>query len=157
MCRVYFSAFYEDCIIENKILSLCEILLMALMNPEKTIIRRRNLLPFHRLDFIRMIYNKSHTQAKNLPSCHEMENNCVFPRKRTIPEKTCLLTPILQGGIAFFAIFSRRFAFSHKTARNGNKSALLSGLRHSLDICRKIVYLPTQSAVLSRNRFKSYV
>lgn len=130
---------------------------MALISSEKLIIRERNLLPFHGLNLIHMIYKKSYTQPDNLSSCYEKRNTLGFPRNRRISGNICLLTLILQGEIALFAIFSTIFRFSQKIARNGNKSALLSGLRHSLGICRKIVYLPKQSGVLLRNRFKSYV
>ena len=110
---------------------------MALMNPEKSMIRRKNLLPFHRLDFIRMIYNKSHTQAENLPSCHEGENNCVFPRKCTIPENICHLTPILQGGIAFFAVFSIKCRLCQEIARNGKKYVALPDSGKDLGLSEK--------------------
>jgi len=116
---------------------------MAVMNPGKSIIRRKNLLPFHRLDFIRMIYKKSHTQANNLSSCHEMENNCVSLRNRTILEIICHLTPILQGGIAFFAVFRAMFRFSRNIARIKNKSVALPDLRRDSGFPKKSLILRT--------------
>ena len=95
-----------------------------------------------------MIYNKSHTQAENLPSCHEMENNCVFPRKRTIPEKICLLTPILQGGIALFAIFSIKCRLYQEIARNGKKHVALPDSGKDLGSSEK--------SLISRNNLLSF-
>jgi len=101
---------------------------MAMINPEKSIIREKKLSPFHRLDFIRMIYKKSHAQPENLPSCHEMGKSFVFPKNRRISEITCPLTLILQGGIAYFSIFSGRFMISRKIALNEKKSIVLPDL-----------------------------
>jgi len=101
---------------------------MALINPEKSIIREKKLSPFHRLDFIRMNYKKSHAQPENMPFCHEMGKSFVFPKNRRISEKICPLTLILQGGIACFAIFSARFTISRKIARNEKKSIALPDL-----------------------------
>ena len=109
-------------------MSLCEILLMALINSDESLIRERNLWSFYRLNFIRMIYKKTHTQSENLSSCHEKENNCVFPRNRSVSEIICHLTLILQGGIAFFAVFSPGFRFSLIIVRNGKQSIVLPDL-----------------------------
>jgi len=110
---------------------------MAFIKLEKSTIRGINLSSYHRLDFIRMIYKKTHTQPENLSSCHEMENNCVFLRNRYISEKICHLTLILQGGIAYFAIFSLRLGFSSKIARNEKESVTLSGLKKDLGFSDK--------------------
>ena len=84
-----------------------------------------------------MIHEKSHAQPEILASCHEEENNCVFPKNRTIPEKICLLTLILQGGIAFFAIFSLRCRISPKIARNEKESVTLPDLKKDLGFSDK--------------------
>jgi len=122
-------------------MSLCEILLMVSISSEKSIIPGKNLSPFHGLDFIRMIHEKSHAQPENLSSCHEKENICVFCRNRSLSEIICLLGLILQGGIAFFAIFSTMFRFSRKTARIENKSVALPDLRRRLGFPRKSLIL----------------
>jgi len=98
---------------------------MALINSGKSIIRERNLSSFCGPDSINMICNKSHAQPEILSSCHEIENIGVFPQNRTILNIICLLTPILQGGIAFFAIFSTRLRFSSKFAQNEKESVVL--------------------------------
>ncbi len=118
-------------------MSLCETLLMALINSGKLIIRERNLSSFHRSSSIRIFSDKSHIHPEILPSCHEIGKIGVFGENRRIPEKICLLTPILQGGIAFFAVFSLGLRFSPKTARNGNKSVVLPDLRKRLGFSRK--------------------
>jgi len=110
---------------------------MALINSGELIFRERNLSPFHGLDFIRMIYKKSHDQPENLSYCHETKNSFVFPKNRRISKIIRSLTLILQGGIAFFAIFSTMFRFSRKIVRNGNKSVILPDLRRRLGFPRK--------------------
>ena len=113
-------------------MSLCEILLIALKSSEKSIIREKKLSSFHRLAFIKMIYKKSHAQPEILSSCHGVENILGFPKNRRIPEIIRSLTLILQGGIAYFAVFSIRFRISRKIARNEKKSIALPDLkRHS--------------------------
>lgn len=107
----------------------CGILLMALINQEKSIIQGIDLPSYYRLDFIRMICKKSHDQAENLSSYHETGNIVDFPTNRRIPEKICPPTPILQGGIAFFAVFQVVFRFFRKPARIENKSVTLPDLR----------------------------
>jgi len=122
-------------------MSLCEILLMVSISSEKSIIPGKNLSPFHGLDFIRMIHEKSHAQAENLASCHEMGKSFVFLRNRRIPEKIRFLTLILQGGIAYFAIFLTRFRFSQEIARNEKKSVVLPDLRRDLGFPKKSLIL----------------
>lgn len=102
---------------------------MVLINPEKSIIREANLSPFHGLDLIRIFSGKPHTKAEILSSCHERANNCVFPKNCIILKIICPLTLILQGGIAFFVVFSTIFRIFWKTARNGKKCATLPDLK----------------------------
>ena len=110
---------------------------MALINSEESIIRERNLSPFHGLNPIRMIYKKSHKQPDNLSPYHEIKKSFVFPENRHISGKICHLTPILQGGIALFAIFSTRFRFSQKITRNRKKSFALPYLGKDLGFLEK--------------------
>jgi len=110
-------------------LLLREILLMALISSEKSIIREKKLSSFHRLGFIKMIYKKLHAQPEILSSCHELENILGFPKNRRIPEIIRSLTLILQGGIAYFLVFSIRFRISRKIARNEKKSIALPDLK----------------------------
>jgi len=58
-----------------------------------------------------------------------MENILGFPKNRCIPEIICSLILILQGGIAFFAIFSTEFRISRKIARNGKNLVTLPDLK----------------------------
>ncbi len=116
---------------------------MALINHKILIIRGLNLLSFHGLDFIRVFQEKSYAQAKYLSSYHETRNSFVYSENRRIPKKNCLLTPILQGGIAFFAIFSTMFRFFQKTARNGKESIVLPDLRQDSGFPRKSLILRT--------------
>jgi len=120
-------------------MSPCEILPMTLINYKNSIIRGKNLSAFHRLGFISIIYKKSHAQTETLPSCHEVGNIKVFPKNRPISEKICHLTLILQGGIAFFAIFSTQFGFSRKTARNERKSVALPDVNQDLGFPKKSI------------------
>lgn len=116
---------------------LCEILLMALISSEKSIIREKKLSPFHGLDLIQVIYKKSHAQPKILSSCHEIEDILGFPKNRCISEVIRSLTLILQGGIAFFAIFSTELRFFRKITRNEKKSVALPDLKRDLDFPEK--------------------
>ena len=136
-------------------MSLCGILLMTLITPEKSIIRERRLPSFHGLNSIRIFTAKSYGQAKILSSCHGTRNSFVFPKNRRIPEIICLFTPILQGGIAFFAVFAVAFRFFRKIARNGNKSVVLLDLKKDMGFPRKSLIsrnnlLPFYKMVCSR-------
>jgi len=57
-----------------------------------------------------------------------MRKSFVFPKNRRISKKTCPLTLILQGGIAYFSIFSAKFMISRKIALNEKKSIILPDL-----------------------------
>lgn len=113
---------------------------MILINSGNLVIQEGNLLRFHGLNLIRMIYKKLHNQPDNLSSCYEGGNVLGFQKNRTIPEKICLLTPILQGEIGFFAVFSSRFRFFQEIARNRKESIALPDFRQGVDISEKIAY-----------------
>ena len=124
-------------------MSLCEILIMVLINSGKSIIQGNNLSSFHGLNLIRMIYKKSHAQPENLLSCHGTENIVGFPINRRIPEKICPLTLILQGGIALFAVFATEFTLSWKIVRNGKKPVALPDSEQRLRFPDKSLILRT--------------
>ncbi len=121
---------------------------MAFIKFEKPSIREKNLPSYHGLDFIRGFQGKSHAQPKNLPSCHEMGKSFVFPNNRCVSEKVCFLALILQGGIAYFAIFSTMFTMSRKIARNEKKYVALPDLKR--DFC-----FPKKSFI-SRNNLSPF-
>ena len=123
-------------------MSLREILLMVLIISEKSIIREKKISSFHRLGFIKMIYKKSHAQPEILSSCHEVENILCFPKNRRIPEIIRSLTLILQGGIAYFLVFSIRFRISLKIARNEKKSITLPDLKRDSGFSEKSIIWP---------------
>jgi len=110
---------------------------MALINSGKSIIRERNLSPFHGLNPIRMIYKKSYAQTDNLSPCHEIRKSFVFPENRHISGIICHLTPILQGGIALFAIFSIKCRFYQEIAQNGKESFTLPDVNQDLGFIKK--------------------
>ena len=130
-------------------MSLCEILTMAFINPKKSIIRETNLSPFHKVELIRMFSEKSYAHPGNLSSCHETGNIVDFPTNRRIPEKTCPLSLILQGGIAFFAVFSSGFRFSSIIARNEKESVALSDVKWDSGF-------PQKSLILRNNLLPFY-
>lgn len=123
-------------------MSSCEILLMVSIDSKKSIIKGNNLLSFYRLNFIWVFHNKSHVQHRNLPSCHEMGNIGVLHENRPISEKISFLTLILQGGIAFFVIFSLRCRISGKITRNEKESVVLPDLKKDFGFSDKsLIYL----------------
>ena len=110
---------------------------MAVINFGKSIICENKWLSFHGLNLIRMIYKKSHAQAKMLLSCHEKEKFCVSCKNRSVLKITCLLTPILQGGIALFAVFLIKCRLYQEIARNGKKYVVLPDLGKDLGLSGK--------------------
>ena len=79
---------------------------------------------------------------KICPYCHEMGKSFVFPKNRRIPEIIRSLTLILQGGIAFFAIFSTISTISWKIARNEKKSITLPDLKRDSGFSEKSIIWP---------------
>lgn len=114
---------------------------MAVVSSEESIIRERKMPSFHGLDFIRMFYKKSYAQPENLLSYHDAENSLVFQKNRRISEITCLLTPILQGGIALFAVFTTEFTSSWKIVRNRKEPVALPDSEQRLRFPEKSLIL----------------
>lgn len=121
---------------------------MALINHKILIIRGINLSSFYGLNSIWVFQEISHVQPENLSSCHGTRNIQVFYRNRIVSEIICLLTPILQGGIALFAIFQATFRFFQKTARNGKESVVLPYLRK--------IRIFQEKSLISRNNLSSF-
>jgi len=71
-----------------------------------------------------------------------VENILGFPKNRHIPEIIRSLTLILQGGIAYFAVFSIRFRISLKIARNEKKSIALPDLKRDSGFSEKSIIWP---------------
>lgn len=130
---------------------LCKILLIALISSEKSIISGNNPSSCHELSFVCAFPENRIVQPTILSSYRDLGNTSVSCKNRCISRKIRFLTLILQGGIAFFAIFSAILRFMEKSHETGKESVTLPDLERSSHVSRIIAYLLKQSDVVPRS------